>query len=232
MQFNGHTNSQDIVSQIDFYCATTSEDYAIEDKTRNVNIAYHEAAQIIQSADGTWQWDDSNNTTLPFGVTDIVANQRDYTLDDAMLEIERVEVKDTGGNWVKLKPIDQADIVSPYLEFHETAGTPEYYDKVGNSLYLFPAANFSQVESMRVQFKRGAVIFDVADTDTSPGFIERFHDFLALSAAIAYCAMYKQDRVAVLIDAKERMRAEMFNYYNRRAKDEHKRFKVHLPNLR
>jgi len=75
MQYAGDTNDQDILSQIDFYCATNSTDYSVNDKTRHVNNAYHDAAQIIQSADGEWQWDDANNTTLPFGTTNLVSGQ-------------------------------------------------------------------------------------------------------------------------------------------------------------
>lgn len=232
MQYNSEANNQDIVSQINFYCATSNTDYSVNDKTRNVNNAYHEAAQIIQSADGEWQWDDTNNTTLPFGTTNLVSGQRDYTIDDAMLEIERVEAKDAAGNWKLLKPIDQSQIDQPYLSFDAATGTPEYYDKVGSSIYLFPGTNYNSTGGLRIQFKRGASVFDVTDTTKTPGFAARFHDFLALSASLTYCMIYKQDRVQVLAQAKNMMKEEMLRYYGRRSKDTPQRMTPKVHNTR
>lgn len=220
MQFNSDTSNQDLVSQTNFYCGTTNSDYSVNDKTRNLNIAYHEAAQIIQGADGTWQWDDSNNTTLPFGTTDLTSSQQDYGIDDGMLEIERVEVKDSSGNWRLLIPKDQIEIDVAYLAYQNTTGMPLYYDKIGQSLFLFPAPNYSSTDGLRVQFKRAANPFSVADTTKSPGFNARFHDFLPLSASLTYCMLYKPDRAANLLTMKQIMMKQMELFYSRRSKDE------------
>lgn len=232
MQFNSEANNQDLISQINFYCATSNTDYSVNDKTRNINNAYHEAAQIIQGADGTWEWDDTNNTTLPFGTTNLVSGQRDYGIDDAMLEIERVECKDANGNWKVLTPISEQEIKEPYNTFESTSGTPLYYDKVGSSLFLFPGTNYNSTDGLRVQFKRGANVFAVTDTTKSPGFNIRFHDFLCLSAAIAYCMLYKQERVQVLLGMKDRMADEMRMFYGRRQKDERKGMRPFITNTK
>lgn len=219
MQYAQEATSQDLVSQIQFYSATSLTDYPLTDITRNVNIAYHEAAQIIQGADGTWKWDDANNTTLPIGTTDLVLGQRDYNIDDSMLEIERLECLDASGTARVLTPIDQSEITEPYSTFQSVAGTPKYYDKVGTSLYLFPAANYNSTAGLTIHFKRSASTFETVDTTKTPGFNVRFHDFLALSAALAYCKRFKPDLVPQLVADKQTMAQEMREFYSRRPKD-------------
>ena len=64
----------DILSDIDFLVKSDSITYPIAQKTANVNRALDNVVSAILGADGRWQWDDTNYTDLPIGVTDLVAN--------------------------------------------------------------------------------------------------------------------------------------------------------------
>lgn len=224
MQFNSEANNQDIVSSITFHTDATTTDYTVNDRTRNVNKWYHKAASIIQGADGTWAWDDANNTTLPIGTADLVSGQQDYSLSDAMLEIELIEIKDSAGNWLALKPIDIA-YFSTYgtslTNYQTTNGTPVEYDKRGRSLFLYPAPNYNSTGGLKIHFKRSASIFTPSDTTKEPGFSVTFHEYLALGASLDYCMLYKQERVPMLRDAIMQMEQDIEDFYGRRSRDMH-----------
>ena len=109
---------------------TTS--YTAADLLRRINAAYEEIVGLILGADGLWQFDDTNYTDFPIGVTTLVANQRDYTFDSTHLEIEGISVLKADGTWNKLTSIDdQTQIGIDPAEYQKTAGLPNQYDKQG-----------------------------------------------------------------------------------------------------
>jgi hypothetical protein len=103
--------------------------------------------------------------------------------------MERVEVKDSNGDYKLLSQFDHRDIKEGYSEFEETAGMPKYYDLVGNSLILKPAPAADSVtvsEGLRVHILRGIDIFTVSDTTQELGFPESFHRIVTFGASYDY----------------------------------------------
>jgi hypothetical protein len=139
------------------------------------------------ASDGRWQWDDENNTDLPIATTALVSGQQDYTIAVSHLQIERVEVQSTNSAWTKLVAIDQADVYNQALENFpiigsgsSQTGAPQYYDMIGNSIFLYPSPNYSQAASLKLWFKRGPSYFTTADTTKSPGFNTLYHELIPL----------------------------------------------------
>lgn len=235
MIFSGDANNQDIVSHTRWLAtgSATSTDYSVNDITRAANIAYHEAVVTIQSADGTWQYDDANNTTLPIATTTLTSGQQDYSLDDSMLEIEMLEVKDSSGTWRKLDPIDidalraRGESISNYKT---TNGAPVEYDKRGRSLFLYPAPSYTQSASLKIHFKRHANIFTPSDTTKEAGFMEAFHQIIPLKAALAYCRNFKPEKVNDLLAQIADVERKMEDFYGRRSKDERKGLRASVEN--
>lgn len=224
MNFNSGTDS--IVAEIDSLCDSNSVSYPIEDKTRRVNIAFDEVVSIIFGADGTWQYDDLNQTELPIWNPNLVDGQQKYSFLDEIMIAERVEVKDINGNWSKLKPFDQRDVSGSLEELYPINGLPTHYDKQGNSILLYPKPDVSQVtleEGLKVWFKRNSIKFIVSDTTKSPGFASLFHPILAYMASIPYCMSYKKDRVALYRAKVFKIMNKMESHYDRRSKDEDRR---------
>jgi hypothetical protein len=219
MQFNGDVNGQDIVTQTRWYCDADANAFSVNDITRNANIAYHMAIVAIQKADGTWQYDDSTNTTLPIATTDLVINQKTYTLADTHLEIERVDMKDPNGNWVKLMPYDQSQIDQSIDWINSVSAIPRMYDKSGSVLALTPPSSYNSTAGLKVYFKRHANIFVVGDTTKKPGFAEAFHNYIPLYTAITYCNVFKPTRVAALQADLDKLEKKMVRFYARREKD-------------
>ena len=230
MQFSDTSNFLGILQNIDFWIlgssATASTDYAAADKTRQVNNWYNRVVSLILQADGRWEWDDTNHTDLPIATTALVADQQDYEITGAtFLKITRVEVKNNAGDYQRISPISQQDKKHIALsEYKETAGMPQEYDKLGNSIFLYPKIASAQVTlaaGLKVYFQRNVSLFAATDTTKVPGFAEPFHEILAMGAARDYCiANDMQSRVAILDKEITKIEAEIIKFYAQRDRDE------------
>ena len=223
-------NYQDLQADVDFLVDTNSVIYTVADKTRNFNLALDELSGVIIGCDGTWQWDDSNYTDLPIGVTSIVNNQQDYSFADEHLTIEALEIKDASGNWTRLKPINLYPEFNEALRgsitsFMSTPGMPEYYDKVGDSVFLYPIPNYTQAESLKAFFQRKADPFTTADTTKEPGFAKHLHRYLSISVAYDWAVAKSHPKMNFLLNEKERYKKMIMDFYTKRIKDEVRRLK-------
>lgn len=137
---------------------------------------------------GGWQYDDSNQTDLPFASTTLTADQTTYALPTGALGVRGIEVKNTGSVWSSLLPITEEMIRERQAmgQFFSTSGTPQYYQLVGQTVRLFPASNYTQSASFKVSFDRGSVAFASTDTTTTPGFASEYHDIIPIGASIEW----------------------------------------------
>jgi len=203
MQFNDTTNKQGLCQDTRFLLGLGVNDtvsYSDADLTRNINSWYRQVDSWIWQAAGNWEYDDSNYTDLPIATTDLVDEQKDYSLPTACHKILRVEVMDSNGNYQKLTPIDQTDIQEAMTEFQETNGMPIYYDVVGRSIVLYPTPSSSDVtttDGLKLYMSRTIDEFAATDTSTEAGFDANFHRSLSLGAALDWA--YAHDMPANLI---------------------------------
>jgi hypothetical protein len=197
--------------------------------TRYINEALNRVATLIMTADGRWQFDDTNNTDFPIGTTNLGttlgAEQQDYAFDISFLRITRVEVMDNTGAWQLLTPIDQTDVYDTSLtDLLKTPGLPTYYDKIGNSIFLYPKPLATAVTStggLKVYFQRPPSYFTISDTSKVPGFNSLYHRLVALIASRDYAA-FKQLTVAKsLSDLVSQQEESLVENYVLRNKDEH-----------
>lgn len=197
--------------------------------TRYINEALNRIANLIMTADGRWQFDDTNFTDFPIGTTSLVttpgSEQQDYSFDITMLRILRVEVLDNTGAWRKLTPIDENDIYDQSLtDFLKTPNLPLYYDKQGTSIFLYPkplAAAVTATSGLKVWFQRPPSYFITSDTTKVPGFNSMYHRLAALIASRDY-ALFKQLSVAKSLSEKVAQDEDsMIENYALRNKDEH-----------
>lgn len=223
MQFDDSSTLQGLKQDIDFLCGTNDTAYTENDKVRNINRWAYRVVTWIYRASGTWQFDDSNKTDFPIATTTLVASQQDYELPSDLLKIERVEVLDSDGNYRKLKAIDQSQIDQALTEFKESDGLPQYYDLVGNSLFLYPApaaADVTTSAGLKIHFLREIDVFTGSDTTQEPGFAEPFHRLLSLGAAYDWLvANGTQQRLQNVRQEIEIMREELAAFYKDRNRD-------------
>lgn len=213
---------------------TNAYSYPTDELTSSENRALERVTSLIREAEGRWQWDDSNETDFPIATTALVADQQDYSLEGTShFRIERVEVQDEDGGWHKLASMDQADVYDEALtSFLNTAGTPAYYDKVGNSLFLYPKPSYSQAASLKLYHERGPDYFMESDSSKSPGFNPLFHRLISLWAAYDYAFINQLESADSLQGQIALMEDQLSEYYARRDRDEHIRLTARTYNFR
>lgn len=218
----------DINTKARFLCSATTTSYTAAQLLIEINNAYEEVVGWILGADGRWQFDDTNFTSFPEATTTLVANQKDYSFDVTHLEVIRVQVKDSSGNWYTLDPIDRQDYHEPLETLFAQAGLPTMYDKDGSSVVLYPAPATGSVTltaGLKVFFKRTASIFTSAEVTTGtkvPGFASTFHEILSYMSAITYCNVYKPERVPMLMNKVDSLKRDLIKFYGRREQDRRK----------
>lgn len=218
----------EILTDVRRLTKTNTTSYPTSEITDSANRALEHVTHLIREAEGRWQWDDSNNTDFPFATTTLVttvgSEQQDYSLDATHYRMERVEVKDADGNWHKLKPIDQADVYDQSLtDFLKTAGLPLYYDKVGNSILLYPkplATAVTETAGLKVFYERGPSYFATSDTTKTPGFNPLFHRLIPLWGAYDYAFINSLANAGQFRSEILAMERELSEYYSLRDKDE------------
>jgi len=197
--------------------------------TAEVNLALDRAFHIIFTADGTWQFDDSNHTDYPIITTNIVANQRDYSFttdgsSNLILDIQRVAIlpSATATTYEEISLVDaQSDQDSPFVQ-HDTTrkGTPYQYDKTANGIFLDPIPSYSVSAGLRLYISREGSYFTTADTTKKPGFAGLYHEYLVLLPSYKYAFRNNLANTASLRYEVEKMEKDIETFYGRRKKDE------------
>lgn len=177
---------------------------------------------LIFQAYGGWVYDDSNQTDLPQAYTNLVADQRRYSLPSYALSVLRVDVTDASGLVRRLEPLPQERITQTGVaDFLPDSGPPMYYRLMDSELELFPASKVAVTDGLEIFFERDSVQFVSSDTTKTPGFASPFHYLVPIGASIDHLRS-KQATSAVLKELKEDMKegeTKLVAYYNKRWRD-------------
>jgi hypothetical protein len=235
MVYSNTTNKDGILQKCEFYVFGSNYGSITGNTTRFaefnglINDAMDSVVSDILDSDTRWQWDDTNRTDFPIGSIDLVDGQRDYTLDVEHLKIERVECKDASGQYYPLKPIDVEDMrkkgITP-TEFYKTNGVPQFYDKLANSIMLYPQPDVAggavtASNGLKVGFQRGAEQFTVSDTTKTPGFASIYHKLIPLMASYEYATANDMTNKAQLLNNKiQEERDKLKRFMQKREKDD------------
>jgi len=215
MIFYDSTKKLGICQAVDFRCDSDDTSYPVLDKRREYNSAGESLVAEIINADGTFQWDDTNQTDQPRGKGTLTEGREAYTYESEYLQIEGMDILDLDGiTYKKIKPIDYTELggVSPDEYFgletdgNPKKGIPQYYDLFADdSFRLYPApgaAYCTLTNGYRVWFKRTFKILDSTtlsdDYTATPGIPSPWHLLLAFMISMPYCKIYKKDRVPQL----------------------------------
>ena len=179
----------------------------------------------IFNVSGAWQFDDANQTDIPEAYTDLVSAQAKYSLPTDALTIQRVEAKDSNGNWFVVEPITKEMTNEALDEFYDTAGQPVYYRLYGSSLELSPAPNYNSTGGLKIYYDRDVFDFTTSDTTKTPGFASPYHLLLPIKVAILWLTMKQPTTPSLqglrLEEAK--LEADLKDFYSKRFKDKPKR---------
>lgn len=243
MDFNNSTTNAGIVQDVDYLVNSTRATLPLTTIASSANRAMDEVISIILGSDGRWQYDDTNYTDLPIGTTDLVINQQDYSFDPEQIDVTRVECKDPDGSWRYLMPMDQKDLnpttyaplpTGPFggytpdgsnyslTDFMSTPGTPVYYDKIANSIFLYPKPSYNSTGGLKVYFQRKPSYFVSTDTTKQPGFAKHLHRIISYKVAYDYAVakLLAGNKLQSLMNEITKMEQKIKDFYSSRKKDE------------
>lgn len=223
MVFNGDSNGQDLCTLCDDEVNTSVTLYPLTEKTRSANKTLREVWSWIFDAYGGWEYDDSNNSNLPIATADINVNQLDYDVPTTSLTIRAVEILPQNGTvfqhleeiteeWITERGLSEASLFT-------STGMPRYYRPIGNSIKIYPAANYSQTASLRVTFDRGSSAFLPSDTTKQPGFASEFHEVIAFGMAREYARRNGLTSFNVLENEMNKFERRIKDYYSSKFKE-------------
>ncbi len=235
-----------------FYELTKTNPSSVPAATLNLYTqpAENRVVSLIMSADGRWQYDDSNRTDFPIGKGNLVSGQQDYTLSTDHIRFSGAAVLTNAGLWQRLLPFDPEDLkvhFSPLIDraqFFSTPGRPLFYDKLGTSLILYPAPDngisVTLTAGLKIYFERGGLNFDwtianggsyasytagqfnnsTGNYQSSPGWNQLYHDLIAYWAAYNYCVANTLPMAAGYMAEIQTKEVALLSDYEQRDKDE------------
>mgnify|MGYP000718200303 CR=1 FL=1 len=216
------TAAPSIIEDIDFLVKSNAVSFPVAQKLRIINKVNYDVTTDILKYQSNWEFDDTNKTDFPIATTNLVASQKDYALPTSMVKLLRMEVKDSAGNWQRVRQFDETQVDQALTEFNKSTGLPRLYREIGNSIELYPSPDASSTtltSGLKCYYQR--VITDVTTSDASvePGFAKQFHPILSVGAAYEY-AIINQLEVAPALRAKlEELRLELREYYSSRNRE-------------
>lgn len=206
MQFSDATNKLGLIQSCERKtglgdAAISGSTALLKEFTALLNEAGSKVWALVFKSCGGWTYDDSNQTDLPQAACDLVSGTSKYAIPTGTLGVERVETKDSAGNWTKLEPMPSAEADSALYNLLGT-GAPTHYRLSGETLELYPTPNYASTGGLKVFFDRGPSAFASTDTTKTPGFASPFHEALSVGASMEWLKA-KQPDSAKLREIKE-----------------------------
>lgn len=216
-----------IINRIYRLTGTNSTTYPSADLLEDINIAYNRIISVIMSADGRWEYDDTNQTDLPIATTNLVSGQQDYSLPATFLKVTRVEcaTDSTGNMFQTLNYYDQSDEYASLTYLATLSGIPNRYDQIGASVFLDPKPNYNCTSGLKVWFQRAPVEFTSGDVSTGtkqPGFSQLYHDLIPLWVAYEFWLIYDASKVTKIQNAIMQKEDMLKKDYASRNKTDHR----------
>lgn len=193
MQFNPATNAGSIVARINRLTGQNNTSYPLIDKANDANSALDRHSVIAFENDGSWVFDDTNQSDEPVYKQNLVSGTRKYAIPTSALIVSSCLVKDTSGEWRELIYVNPEETDTNYhakniLEQPTTdqGGIPTHYTIIGNYLYLDTLPNYNSTDGCKIVLQRGPSYFASSDTTKSPGIPTIHHDFIPLYASMLF----------------------------------------------
>lgn len=238
-KFSDTTNRDGLIELIErdtnTQSATTSS-YPLKVKTNDVNESLSHFFLLAIKAGGRFQVDDTNQTDLPVITTDLVSSQADYTFlvdsstpTNQILDIRKVRMKDSNGNW---KTLTQVDRETFDINSYTATATPEYFDLTGNSIILYPTPSYNSTTGLEFYISRTPSYFVSTDTTKEPGIPKLFHAYLHFRPSSIFAAIKGLANAKWLQDKVDEMEKAITEYYSDRNRTEKPRLKVNQESTR
>lgn len=219
-----YTETLDLLARLTNTQNTSTSSYTTTAKTVDINNALNRYMMLAISAEGKWQVDDSNQTDYPVVYGDIVSGQQDYsfTTDETgnqILDIYKVRIKDSAGNWKTLTQRDIQSLDDEPLNTTQT-GVASQYDLTANGIFLNVVPDYNSTDGLEIYVNRTPTYFLTSDTTKKAGIPWTHHEYLAIRPAYYYCLQKGLPQARDLGVEVQRMEQDIEKYYSDRNKDD------------
>jgi hypothetical protein len=190
---------------------------------------------VALASSGTWEVDDTNQTDYPIMMTNIVANQQDYsfTIDETLnqvLDIFRVEIKDANGNWQLVEAYDEYAETTSLSQQQTETGTPTRYSKTANGIFLDRTPSYNSTNGLKIYYARTPSYFTITGgttvSPTKPGIPDMFHRYLSFKPAYHYCLAKGLPQAQAYKLEVDQLEKAIEVYHSQRTRDEKPRMRV------
>ncbi len=180
-------------------------------------------------ADRRFQWDDTNQTELPEGVTDLTINVTDYSFltdeqGNSIITLIGISLIDSNGKEMPLSPIDRNDSTYDISSFGKFSGTPSKYDKIADNvvrLDMKPPATVTG--GLKFYFQRTGSYFTSSDTTKSPGVSPLLHRGYVIASAYDIALTLGLSNLNGLAVERQKEEEKVKSYFSIRSRDERTR---------
>lgn len=233
IQFNDTSTYKGLVQLYEKEIGATRADVSgdtnkLKELAADINLAMDDYTALAFRSSGTWQFDDSNQTDLPFITTNIVSGQRDYSLGldgsgNQIFSIAKVAIltSATATRYDEISPVDvqsEPNVVGRFSDTTNT-GVPYDYDKTGNSIIFGTVPNYNATAGLKVYISREPSYFTYLDTTKKAGVPGIHHRYLVLRAAEDYLRRTEDKRYVMVRNERLQMEKDIADFYGRRERD-------------
>jgi len=163
-----------IINRIWKRCGTTAITYPIKNVISDLNDALDWYFPLAFRAGKGWELDDNNETSAPIDTQSIVSGTNAYKFSDfteKIINLIKLEAINEDGYGYSLIPENinnlPASFEELYLNTNKTTGTPLYYIKYGDFIYLRPTPDYAETNGLKAFFNRAASKFTFASCTTT-----------------------------------------------------------------
>jgi len=228
MQFSNSTTNLGIVERTRVKCGVDSTQWATANITGSCNDCMDFLAGEYIKADRRFQWDDTNQSKLPIGTTNLVSARSDYSFltdeqGNKIYNLTRIDIKDASGNWKKLEELDETEETQA-LDEVVIAGTPTGYYKIAdNIIRLNRLPETSVTAGLKFYFQRAPSYFVATDTTKEPGFTSVPHSIFVTWASYDCADTLNLQNVERLFRERELAKQMVVSSFAGRNTDVHRR---------
>lgn len=224
MQYNSNSNNEDCVSEVLDICGATTNTYSLNKLTRRFNRALDDYFDIAFEADGTWPFDDFNQSSAAIVTQSLVSGTKTYKIssfDGSAIGIFGISILKDDGTVKKLEPENFTEIEVEFESLYDTSNTgePTHYAKFGDFLYLRPTPNYNETNGLRAYTERDPLYMASNDTTKEPGVPKKHHMWLCRKTALPYLIEKRLPQTQAIAQLVAEGEIDIMRYFSRREKD-------------
>lgn len=189
MVFSDTSTNLGIIQQVRSFMRVDSNQWPTAKIVNSVNNHLDTVSGYMILKDRRFQWDDSNQTKLPIGTTNLVSAQSDYSFltdeqGNRILALTRIDIKDSTGAWTRLEELDENEEAQA-LNTVVVSGWPTGYYKIAdNIIRLNKLPSASVTAGLKFYFQRTPSYFAATDTTKEPGVANELHRGFVIAASL------------------------------------------------